>query len=151
MHDLNWTCDLHHSLQQCWIPVPLSKTRNPTHVLMNPSRAHYSWVMAGAPPFLFSFFFFLSFWIYVCGGEGRRELLAFKEILSNSNRKRLERSNMTKNTSLQKDTLEKWLNTQKSTGPREQYKETNEGKYSYFQSYHIIILKVASCLQRNKV
>ena len=39
--DLNLVCDLHHSSWQCQILNPLSKAREQTHVLMDPSQVHY--------------------------------------------------------------------------------------------------------------
>ena len=38
--DLNRVCDLHHSLQQCWILNLLSKARDRTCNLMVPSQIH---------------------------------------------------------------------------------------------------------------
>ena len=35
--DLSHNCNLHHSSGQCWIPVPLSKARDRTRILMNTS------------------------------------------------------------------------------------------------------------------
>ena len=34
-------CDLHHSSRQHWIPNALSKARDPTRILMDPSQVHY--------------------------------------------------------------------------------------------------------------
>ena len=36
--DLSGVCDLHHSAWQCQIFNPLIKTRDQTHILMDPSR-----------------------------------------------------------------------------------------------------------------
>ena len=36
--DLSCICDLHHSSWQCWILNPLSKARDQTLILMDPSR-----------------------------------------------------------------------------------------------------------------
>ena len=35
--DLSCTCDLHHSSQQHWILNPLSRARDRTRILMDPS------------------------------------------------------------------------------------------------------------------
>ena len=37
MSDPSHICNLYHSSRQCWILNPLSKARDPTHVLMDPS------------------------------------------------------------------------------------------------------------------
>ena len=37
MWDPSCVCNLYHSSQQCWILNPLSDTRDPTHILMDPS------------------------------------------------------------------------------------------------------------------
>ena len=36
--DLSFVCDLYHSLQQPQILNPVSKTRNQTHIFMDPSQ-----------------------------------------------------------------------------------------------------------------
>ena len=36
--DPSHVCDLHHSSQQPWILNPLSKARDQTHILMDPSQ-----------------------------------------------------------------------------------------------------------------
>ena len=41
MQDLSRVCDLHHSLWQCQILNPLSKTRDQTCILMETSQVHY--------------------------------------------------------------------------------------------------------------
>ena len=41
MPDLSWVCDLHQRSGQCQILNPLSKARDGTHVLMDPSQVHY--------------------------------------------------------------------------------------------------------------
>ena len=38
MRDPSWVCKLHHSSQQRWVLIPLSKARDPTCILMDPSR-----------------------------------------------------------------------------------------------------------------
>ena len=47
--DPSCICDLHHSSRQHWILNPLSKARDRTHVLMDPSQVHYCWVTTGTP------------------------------------------------------------------------------------------------------
>ena len=47
--DLRCVCDLHHSSQKCWIPDPLSKARDQTRILMDPSQVHYSRALMGTP------------------------------------------------------------------------------------------------------
>ena len=37
----NLVCDLYHSSRQHWILNPLSKARDPTHVLMDTNLVHY--------------------------------------------------------------------------------------------------------------
>ena len=37
--DPSQVCDLHHPSQQCWMPNPLSKARDQTHISMDTSRA----------------------------------------------------------------------------------------------------------------
>ena len=39
--DLSHVCNLHYSSQQCWIPNPLSRARDQTHVLIDTSWVHY--------------------------------------------------------------------------------------------------------------
>ena len=41
MQDLSRICDLHHSSWQCWLLNPLNEVRDPTHILMDTSRACY--------------------------------------------------------------------------------------------------------------
>ena len=51
--DLSHVCDLHYSSQQCWIPNPLRKARDWTHILMVTSWAHYHWaMMVGGTPYV---------------------------------------------------------------------------------------------------
>ena len=47
--DPSHICDLHHSSRQCRIVNPLSKAREQTCVLMDPSRACDHWATTGAP------------------------------------------------------------------------------------------------------
>ena len=64
-------CDLYHSSQQLQIFNPLSRARDWTRILMDPSRVHYYWATMGIPICLSSlekclfrtsdFFFFLLF------------------------------------------------------------------------------------------
>ena len=54
MQDLSYLYDLPHSSQQCQIPDPLSKARDPTHILMNTSEIHFHCAMMGAPWIYFS-------------------------------------------------------------------------------------------------
>ena len=49
MQDPNHICDLHHSLQQCRIPHPLSEARDGTHSLMVPSHICYHCTKTGTP------------------------------------------------------------------------------------------------------
>ena len=46
--DMSCVCKLHHSLQQHWIPDPLSKARDWTCVLIAASWAHYHWATMGS-------------------------------------------------------------------------------------------------------
>ena len=39
--DPSCICDLYHSSQQCQIPDPLSKARDQTQILMDPSQIHF--------------------------------------------------------------------------------------------------------------
>ena len=41
--DLSHVCNLHHSLQQCWIPNPLSEVRDRTCILMDNSPVPNPW------------------------------------------------------------------------------------------------------------
>ena len=54
--DLNRVCDLHHSLQQCWILNLLSKARDRTCNLMVPSQIHFCCAVTGTH-YLFIFWF----------------------------------------------------------------------------------------------
>ena len=47
--DLNCSCDLHHSSQQCQILSPLSEERDHAHVLLDTTWVSYCWAMMGAP------------------------------------------------------------------------------------------------------
>jgi len=49
MPDPSHVCDLYHSSQQCRILNPLSKFRDQTCVLMNPSQIHFWCAMMGTP------------------------------------------------------------------------------------------------------
>ena len=49
MWDLSHICDLHHSSQQCQILNPLSKARDPTHILMDTSKIHFCCTTMGTP------------------------------------------------------------------------------------------------------
>ena len=59
---------LHHSSWQRWIPKPLSKTRDRTHICMGTSRIHFHCATTGIPAYLFlkyllmvsDFFFMIS-------------------------------------------------------------------------------------------
>ena len=42
-------CDLHHSSQQHQVCNPLSKARDWTHILIDPSWVHNHWAMMGTP------------------------------------------------------------------------------------------------------
>ena len=48
--DLRYICHLHHSSQQCWILKPLSKARDRTRILMDPSQIHFCCSTMGTPP-----------------------------------------------------------------------------------------------------
>ena len=50
MWDPSHLCNLHHSSQQCWIPDPLSKARDWTHILMGTSWIHFHWATVGTSP-----------------------------------------------------------------------------------------------------
>ena len=39
--DPSLICSLHHSLWQCWILNPMSKARDRTRILMQPTQVHY--------------------------------------------------------------------------------------------------------------
>jgi len=47
--DPSLVCNLHHSLQQCWILNSLSEARDQTQDLMDTSRLHYCWAITGTP------------------------------------------------------------------------------------------------------
>ena len=47
--DPSQACDLHHDPRQCWIPDPLSKTRDQTHIPMDISWICFHWATAGTP------------------------------------------------------------------------------------------------------
>ena len=49
--DQSHVCDLHCSSQQHWILNPMSKARDPTHVLMDTSQVLYHWATMGTPSF----------------------------------------------------------------------------------------------------
>ena len=42
-------CKLHHRSWQCWIPDPLSKARDQTHILMDTSKIHFHRTTMGTP------------------------------------------------------------------------------------------------------
>ena len=44
---------LHHSSRHCQILDPLSKARDRTHILVDPSQARYHWAKPGTPQFNF--------------------------------------------------------------------------------------------------
>ena len=52
--DLNCICDLHHSLQQCWILNLLSEARDQTCNLVVPSQIRFRCTSSGTP-FFFGF------------------------------------------------------------------------------------------------
>ena len=52
--DPSCICDLHHSSQQCRIPLPLSKARDQTHILMNTRRIRFHYTTMGTPCFSLS-------------------------------------------------------------------------------------------------
>ena len=56
--DLSCICKLCHSLQQCWIPNPLSETRDQTCILMDTSWALNPLSHNGNSQNLIYFFFF---------------------------------------------------------------------------------------------
>ena len=61
--DPSHICDVYHSSRQRWIPDPLSKARDGTRILMDPSVGIINhWAIKGTPPpsifFLSSFFSF---------------------------------------------------------------------------------------------
>ena len=41
MQDQSHVRELHYSSQQCWIPNPVSKARDQTHILMDTSQIHF--------------------------------------------------------------------------------------------------------------
>ena len=49
MQGLSCICDLHHSSWQLWIPDPLSKARDQTHILMDTSQICFRCVTMGTP------------------------------------------------------------------------------------------------------
>ena len=51
--DLSSVCDLHHSSWQCQILNPLSKARDQTSILMDPSRICFCCTTMGTPQALF--------------------------------------------------------------------------------------------------
>ena len=55
MWDWSCVCDPHHSSWQCWIPDPLSKVKDRTHILMDTSWIHFHCSTMGTPtmPLLF--------------------------------------------------------------------------------------------------
>ena len=55
MQDLSCICDLHHNSQQCWIPDPLSKARDPTHILMDTSQIRFRCATMGTPEMIIPF------------------------------------------------------------------------------------------------
>ena len=62
--DPSCICDLHQRSRQGQILYPLSKARDQTHVLMDPSRVHYHWATTGTPYNVFNWKNVLqtSFW-----------------------------------------------------------------------------------------
>ena len=52
---------LHHNSQQCWIPNPLSETRDQTHNLIVPSQIHFRCTMTGTPPEYLILYWAMSF------------------------------------------------------------------------------------------
>ena len=62
MWDLSYVCDLHHSSWTRWIPDPLSKARDRTHILVDTSWIHFYCTTTGTPYFvLHDTFFWLTF------------------------------------------------------------------------------------------
>ena len=55
MLDPSHICDLHCSLQQCWILDPLSGARGQTSILMDNSWVRFCWATMGTPKDGFSF------------------------------------------------------------------------------------------------
>ena len=51
--DLSWVCKQHHSSLQHWIPNPLSKARDRTHILMDTSQIRFSCTATGTPMYNF--------------------------------------------------------------------------------------------------
>ena len=47
--DPDHVCNLHHSSGQRWIPAPLSKARDWTHILMDISQIHFHCATMGTP------------------------------------------------------------------------------------------------------
>ena len=46
---LSHICNLHNSSRQCWIPNPLSNSKDWTGILMDPSHIHFCWATVGIP------------------------------------------------------------------------------------------------------
>ena len=52
--DPSLVCNPHHSSWQCWIPNPLSRARDWTHIFMNATQVRYHWATMGTPNGSFS-------------------------------------------------------------------------------------------------
>ena len=61
MQDLSLICDLYHSLQQCQILNPPSRTRYGTWIFTDTSWVHFCWATIGTPP-PFSYISFQRGW-----------------------------------------------------------------------------------------
>ena len=65
MRDLSCVCNLHHSSRQCWILTPLSKARDWTWVLVDPSQLPYCRATTGTPQAVFCLFVCLFVFLFV--------------------------------------------------------------------------------------
>ena len=70
MQDPSCICHLHHSSGQCQILNLLTKARDQTHILMNPSQVCYFWATMGTP------------WIFLYDWEFTRKVLPLPPWLS---------------------------------------------------------------------